>query len=370
MKVLEQGYIYDVEKSDSAKRTCFCNTFRQLNSGKILASFRLGSNKDSADGNCLVAESTDDGKNWAIISEGFKTVLDSVAGEIRAAELSELADGTVVAFVLWVDRRKGKSLYDGQTDSVLPTKLVMTKSSDGGRTWGTYQKLDTKDFLGPAISGPTVHLQGPGLLVPFENFQPGQGIHTANALFSSNGELFDRLLTVAHDHENKVYFFDQRHARCPRTGRLVAMFWTYNRKTEQDEEIHMAWGDPDTLKWEKPFSTGIRGQVCQPIPLPDGRLAAFYVHRDSPGSLRLILSKDGGKTWDSQDELVVYMSDSAKQRGLNGQSDYVQCWDDIMTKWTFGHPMGVVLADGTLLLGYYAGPSTTCLSVHWARVQL
>jgi hypothetical protein len=370
MKVLEQGYIYDVEKSGSARRTCCCTSFRPLRSGKILASFRLGSNKDSADGNCLVAESTDQGKNWAIISEGFETTVDSVTGEIRVAELSELADGTLAAFVMWVDRLGGKSLYNGQTDSVLPTKLVMTKSSDGGRTWQAYQKLDTKDLLGPAISGPTVHLPGRGWLVPFENLQPGLGIHTANALFSSNGTLFDKILTVAHDPEDKIYFFDERNALCPKTGRLVTMFWTYNRKTEKDEEIHIAWGDPNTLEWEKPFSTGIKGQVCQPIPLPDGRLAAFYVNRHAPGSMRLILSEDKGKTWDSKGELVVHMCDEAKQRGLNGESDYAQYWDDMLTTWTFGHPTGVVLADGTLLLGYYAGPSVTCLSVHWARVQL
>ncbi len=370
MKILEQGCIYDATKSTNTKRTCCCTSFRLLSSGKILASFRLGSNKDSADGNCLVAESVDWGKNWTIISDGFETALDSIAGEIRVAELSEMADGSVVAFVLWVDRRTGKVLYDGQTDSVLPTKLAMTRSSDGGKTWGIYQKLDTKNFLGPAISGPTLHLPEQGWLVPFENFQPGSGIHTANALFSSNGETFDRLLTVAHDSQNKVYFFDARHAQSPKTGRLVAMFWTYNRQTEKDEDIHIAWGDPAILKWERPFSTGIRGQVCQPLPLIDGRLAAFYVHRHPPGSLRLILSEDNGKTWDRQNELVVYKCDSTKQKGLDGKSNYAQYWDDMLMTWTFGHPTGVLLPDNTLLLGYYAGPNVNCLSVYWAWVQL
>ncbi len=54
------------------------------------------------------------------------------------------------------------------------------------------------------------------------------------------------------------------------------MFWTYDRQDEVDVDIHLAWGDTNTLTWEEPFSIGIRGQLAAPIPLRDGRLLAFY----------------------------------------------------------------------------------------------
>jgi hypothetical protein len=281
-----------------------------------------------------------------------------------------LNDGSLLAFLLWVDRSSGKKLYDGATDSVLPTKLVMTRSEDQGRTWGPYVTLGTDFLHGPALSGPTVHITGKGWLVPFENFQPGQGTHSAHALFSSDGKSFHGIVQVARDPADRLYFFDERHAWCSKTRRLVAMFWTYDRTAQKDLAVHLAWGDPENLTWETPFSTGIQGQVTQPIPLPDGRLLAFYVHRHPPPSLRLIMSEDGGKTWDRKGETTIYESGYGKQKGLEGESNYAQYWDDMLTNWNFGHPTGTVLNDGTVLLGYYAGRDANCLSVWWARVRI
>ena len=41
-----------------------------------------------------------------------------------------------------------------------------------------------------------------------------------------------------------------------------------------------------------------------------------------------------------------------------------------MGTWSFGHPTASVLPDGSLLLVYYAGADETCLSIHWARVEV
>ena len=370
MKVIDEGCVFDAERAAGPRKVCFCTSFRLARSGIILATFRLGSTKDSADGNCLVAQSPDCGRTWEIITNGFERIVAGAPGEIRVCELAELNDGALLAFLLWVDRSSGKTLYNGATDRVLPTKLVMTRSEDQGRTWNPYKTLTTGSLGGPALSGPTVHIPGKGWLVPFENFQPGKGTHSAHALFSSDGKSFDRILQVARDPSNRLWFFDQRHAWCPTTRRLVAMFWTYDRTTERDVDVHIAWGDPENLTWEAPFSTGLQGQVAQPIPLPDGRLLAFYVHRHAPPSLRLIVSEDGGKTWDRSGETAIYESGGGKQKGLNGESDYAQYWDDMLTNWNFGHPTGVVLNDGTVLLGYYAGNDAKCLSAWWARVQI
>jgi len=116
-------------------------------------------------------------------------------------------------------------------------------------------------------------------------------------------------------------------------------------------------------------ATGICGQIAAPIPLADGRLLAFYVHRRAPGSMRLVLSEDAGATWDTAHELVVYDSTAGRERGVDDEHEYSQYWDD-MNAWTFGHPAGVALADGSVLLAYYGGPHNKCLSARWARITV
>ena len=373
MKVIDQGYIYNAEQADRLHQVCYFTTLYQLNSGAILATFRYGSGKDSDDGNCMVARSIDQGLTWHTISAGFSRLSDGVDGEIREADLLEVDQGNLMAFITWIDRSQGPKLYDSQTDSVLPSRLLLAQSNDAGQTWTPGRRLSTQSLSGPVMTGPSVTIPGRGRLIFFENFQhekaDGPSIHSAHALFSPDGQSFDRVVKVARHHDDRLFYWDQRHAICPKTNRLIGLFWTYDRPAEQDVDIHLAWGAADTLSWQPPVSTGIKGQIAAPIPMPDGRLLAFYVHRHDPGSMRLIASPDQGRTWDHDHQLIVYHHTAPTPDRAAGPSNFAQCWDE-MSRWCFGHPAGIVLDRQTVLLTYYGGPCPTRLSARWARVSV
>ena len=97
--------------------------------------------------------------------------------------------------------------------------------------------------------------------------------------------------------------------------------------------IHLAWGAPENLVWETPFSTGIQGQIASPLPLPDGRLLLFYVHRHSEGSPRLVLSRDQGRTWELDGEVVIYTSEDSWERGRGIGVDQDDFWET-MSRWS------------------------------------
>ncbi len=373
MKVADEGYILNTETASGPLKVCTGLSLRPIASGSILATFRVGSAKDSADGNVFVAESLDRGETWEVICQGFRSSFQGVRGEIRASHIAQPKPGKLVAFMTWFERPEpGSKLYDAKTDRLLKSRLLAAQSEDGGRSWDDYREIDTSPFTGCAQCGPILQLPSK-LLIPFETYERPEGvpqsIQTARCLPTADGRLFDPIVTVAKDSDQKVFYWDERLAYSPNHQRPVALFWTYDRAAQKDMPIHIAWSSPDGQTWEPPRSTGVRGQIALPLPLPDGRLLAFYVHRHPLGSMRLILSNDAGRTWDLDGELVVYENMGSGQRGMAGESDFAKYWEDMST-WTFGHPAGVVLDKSSVLLAYYAGKSKECLSARWARVEI
>lgn len=369
MQIVARGLVFDPARVEDALQVCSFTSLLQLRDGTFLVSFRRGTAKDSADGNTAIFQSTDQGATWSEISSGFETHFEGIPGEVRSAELAELDDGRLLAVLGWVDRAGGGGvLRDSESDTLPAMHLLQEYSSDGGQSWSGRRVLQRQSVL----SGPIVRLDDRGWLVTSE-YSHGANeatprCHAAYAHFSRDGEVFEPAVDVVPGN-SQIFYYDQRQSCCPHSGRLVSMFWTYDIHAEADIEMHMAWGDPKSLVWSPPTSMGVQGQIAMPIPLSDGRLLAFYVHRHAPGSLRLMVSTDQGVTWNRKTELIVYESNGTVEQGTGAQTTYDEFWDAMGT-WSFGHPSAAVLEDGSLLLVFYAGPHESSLSVHWARVEL
>ncbi|MCM8825449.1 MAG: glycoside hydrolase [Candidatus Omnitrophica bacterium] len=368
MKIEEQGFIFDSEKAEQGKRVCIFTGLFKHSTGRIFSTFRIGSKKDSTDGNGVIAEFVD-GK-WEIIFSSFQSEFDGKKGDIKAVELFERPDGGLSCLLSWFDCSKSSKLYDAASDTILPGNLIIADSSDMGKTWTNYRIVDTKDLPGPALTGPVLKLPG-GYLVFFESYgreKNGEvSCHAARALFSKDGIDFHKIITVAKHPENTLYYWDQRNTFDWCSGKIISMFWTYNRKEEKDIDIHIAHGDPESLTWSIPVSTGIEGQIATPVSLGDGRILCFYVHRHHPGSMRLIISEDNGKTWEHNQELIVYLSPTEKSS--SEKSSYAQYWED-MNKWNFGHPSGILFDRNRVLLAYYAGIDASSLSARYCIISI
>jgi hypothetical protein len=116
-------------------------------------------------------------------------------------------------------------------------------------------------------------------------------------------------------------------------------------------------------------ATTIPGQIAAPQCLRDGRLVAFVVDRDRPGTMTLWISSDEGRSWPDKYKRVIHVHEerAALSQGRDN-IDFKQYWED-MGKWSFGHPAVTTLGNGDLLLAWYAG-QPDCMSLHWARVSI
>lgn len=374
MEVVASGAIWDATTAPVNQRTASATFAVRLADGTVLATCRLGSDREGADGHTAVFASADEGQTWELrhLSLGERE-WDGLAGETRGWYVAELQPGELTASVLWTDRSQpDRPWVNPETQGLLGMRVYHLRSTDGGRTWPDRRLVDLGGHPGSSNTGPPLRLAGGTVGQPFENWKeyddPAPGVPAAWLRLSSDGgaSWTDEVL-VARDPANARYYWDQRLARHPDDGRLVNMFWTHDATAGKDLPVHVSWGEPDGRTWSEPVSTDLPGQHCQPISLGGDRLLAVYSHRGAPPGIRAVLSEDFGRTWDRSTEIVVWASDAGMEPGAGGPRRQADYWSD-MGAWQFGHPSGTLLPSGEVLVVFYGGTGLT-RSARWARVR-
>lgn len=372
MRVVGSGYVFDARGEPTPRRSCAFTAISRLADGTLLATFRRGSDRESPDGHVCVYASTDDGRSWEERYDGAgHTTWDGRPGEEKTLLIAETGPGELTGASLWVDRSgPPRPFVNPVTQGLLPMRVGHATSRDGGRTWTDRRAIDMRPHPGASPTGPLLHLPG-ALAQPYEHWKefddPAPGRPAALLRLSTDGgATWPEHATVAADPANARFYWDQRLATEPETGRLVAMFWTHDPAAGRDLDVHITWGSPDGRHWGVPRGTGLPGQHCQPIPLGNGRLVAVYARRRDPPGIRAVLSRDFGATWDTDGEIAVYESGAGTESGTTGAREIGDYWDDMIT-WRFGHPRGVALPSGEIVVVYYAGDDLT-KSVRWARL--
>ena len=61
-------------------------------------------------------------------------------------------------------------------------------------------------------------------------------------------------------------------------GRIYNMLWVHRYGTSDDASNHYVLSVDEGQTWSLPVATNLRRQVCCPIALADGRVAAIYIN--------------------------------------------------------------------------------------------
>ncbi len=374
MHVEASGVMWDAATAPINERTASATCVIQLSDGTALATCRLGSDREGADGHTGVFASSDGGRSWELRFLGLsERVWDDVPGETRGWYLAELEPGVITASVLWTDRSDPAAPWvDPVTQGLLDMRVYQLVSRDGGRSWPERRRIDLAPHPGASSTGEVLRLSDGALAQPFEHWKarddPAPGRPAAWLRLSTDGgQTWPDDVLVAHHPDDALYYWDQRIATHPVDGRLVNMFWTHDVRVARDADVHIAWGAPDGRTWTIPTSTGLPGQHCQPISLGGDRLVAVYAHRNDPPGIRAVLSDDFGTTWDRAGEIVVWASAAGAEPGADAPRSQDEYWND-MGAWQFGHPRGALLDDGAVLVVFYGGTGSS-RSARWARLR-
>eukprot|EP01050_Picozoa_sp_SAG11_P026604 SAG11_NODE_6432_length_1314_cov_2.776132_1_plen_377_part_10 len=343
-EVKDGGHVVDTEllPADAPKAHFFLASCR-LRSGKVLLTCRRGKDKMGSDANTVLLESGTGGAGpWAIICEGFERTFGGVRGEVRGSAVAELQDGRLLAVFTWHDASDGRAAYSPTTPSV----WFRCYSANGGSDWTGYTRFDLshpetgEPMRRPVLAGGIIALGGGRLAVCGESLEvevagpegfgrvrDGHAVQKAFVVISlDDGRTFGQPLTCARDPRDETYYWDQRVCTVPtllaaanaagtppQQPDLLHAFWTHDAGTGVDKPIHLARGfvaagdsGECEFRWEEPFSTGLVGQIAQPLVLTDGRVCLWFVRRTPPFSMVLALSGDGGRTFRTEHQVAVY----------------------------------------------------------------
>ena len=371
MRMVGRGTVYANPDDRPDHRSVFVPDVAVLSDGRVIANCRVGSGKHSPDGDILLFESSDEGRTWSQVDVCFTWERDGVPGAPGMAYFSEVSPGRLLMTVLWVDHADpALPMFHPETEGLLPVTILLTESSDGGRTWADFWPVDTSPFSPAPCTGPIMALPDGTLMQPFEvhkeYLDPGPMMQKAGVVFSGDGGYtWGDARVVAQDPTGELYYWDQRHALLP-DGTILAIFWTYNSRIARDTDLHWAVSEDGGNTWTQPVSTGVPGHPSVPVALGGDDVLLLSVHRfGDPPCLRALLSHDRGRTWEVGRALVFYEHPVLDAPPADGTADMLQ---DI-SLWTFGLCTGKRLPSGDVFCVYYAGDSEQT-QMHWARIAV
>jgi hypothetical protein len=221
-------------------------------------------------GRAMIVRSADEGRRWSRPA----TLIDTPADD-RHPSLLELPSGVLVSSLF--------SYASGDPDAQCHVYVV--RSLDGGVSWEQQPRLLPTPFVAEETDGP-LQLQPDGSVLMIVDGQRQRGGRWEVGVFRGvdEGQRWSLVGGYQADHD----LFEPSLARLP-DGRLVAI---------ARPEGAICWSADDGRTWTPPVTFGLRLFAPSLYVLADGTLVCLHGSYcpGAPG-LRLVFSRDGGRTW-------------------------------------------------------------------------
>lgn len=342
-----------------------------LPDGSLIASYRVGFNKDTPDETIELRWSFDLGTTWSEPVSPLSSIFDGKAGSLKHFYTTCFPDNRLLGCALWVDREAypGKPLFNPETEGCLPMAILFAESIDGGRTWARWRHVPVTEDVGPpSLTSPALRLPNGEIVVSIEtnkNYLDSSTWYQRVAYVSSRdeGNSWSAPYTVSQDPIAKIFYWDQR-AATHADGRILALSWVYDRVANRYLNIQRRVSADAGQSWSTPLDLGFADQPSRPAILPDGRVVLAWVDRYGTQSIRARLADGLDAAFQPETEIVIH--DSREQRTDSTENTGQMLAE--MSLWTYGLPYAEPLPNGEVMVVYYAGGENG-LDVRWARIS-
>lgn len=374
MKIIDRGIVFAGQKG-TVRQSCAFPDICVLPDGRWICTFRAAPTKNATTGqHVLLTWSDNKGKIWCQpIAPFVPRLVEGKPGLFRGAHLTALGKKRVLATILWVDHSDPSLPYfNEETEGLLDSRIFFSHSDDAGITWSEPELMDTSPFNVPtAVTGPTLLLPNGEFACQFElnkhYYDTSVWRHSSVFMFSKDGgKTWPEWTITSNDPENRIFYWDQRPGIL-KDGKIFDVFWTYDNKKAIFLNIHARESLNNGRVWSEMWDTGIPGQPAPPVSLPDGRVAMVYVDRTGSPAIKMRVSRDNGRAWRDETELIIYAlklgSQTVKKESMQ------DAWAEI-AKYSVGLPFTALLHNGDILVVFYTGPENDVTDIHWARIRV
>ena len=351
----QEGVLYRNPHPGHKAECAYLPNVLALSERELICFYRVGQAFYSIDGKFGQLRSTDGGVSWQ--QEGFvwDPKKDDKHLNYSAPHGTVLKDGTVLLLGQRTDCSESERLsFNQNTGGSAPREKFLFRSTDKGQTWSEPEVLELPDHGLADTPSQIIELNNGRWFLACElwkDWDDPKPLHIKGfAMFSDDrGRTWcDRLDLCSATDTEKMY----SHSRYTRMldGRILALQWTQQVGTGKDCELHLVVSDQTAAKWSYPQPTGIMGQTSWAADLGRGTIAAAYTQREGrkPG-IMVVLSEDEGKTWDLDNQLMVWDAVGQEFLGVDHKPSYPASHDNI----AFGKPNLTRLPDGTLICSWW-----------------
>lgn len=372
IRVKDTGTVYRNPMPHVRSRHAYFPSLVVLPDNELLVVMDIGSAFEAHDIRSFAARSTDGGRTWTEPVQLFEPSADAGPTSVTT-RVAAMPDGSLVGWVTSFDRsRPDLGLVNPQTDGLVRTNPALTRSTDGGRTWSTPRPIKppvawhTWEACSPVIPATDRRWLVP--TSPQRSFEGEMPSLPPGLAFTSDdaGETWnDHVVLFDHD-PSGVSALELKLTRLS-DGRWLAVCWSIDPTVGGPIPNRFTTSDPEAKAFEPARSTGIHGETCTPLGLPDDHVLTVYRRYDQPGLWAQLahLTDEWRPVADQQ-----LWSGSTYLPGGNSGGDVDRSASFIqMGGLQFGYPGVARLPDGDCLVVFWC--VERCVgNIRWIRLGL
>ncbi len=368
IEVLGTGVVYRNPLPHLRSRHAYFPSLVELPGGELLCAMDIGSAFEAVDVRSYICRSSDGGKTWSDPQMIFSP--DETAHPVSTTcRISRMHDGSLVGLACLFDRtRTDAGLSNPSTDGFVRTEMVLTRSTDGGRTWSIAQAITPAipwrhfETCSPVIPVTATRWLAPTSLWPDWDGRCPLGAHKAVAFVSDDaGNTWPKVIDVMDGTADRTSGWEQKQVRLS-DGRLMAICWRFDFRSKQNRVNGYAFSTDDGQTYGKPLDSPLHGETCTPVALPGNRVLCVYRRMDQRGLWAHLARIDDNRWLPLAHAPLWGTTVEAHQTGpgsVLGQ----------MSTLRFGCPSVIRLAGGDILAAFWCVED--CVSnIRWFRLRV